>query len=314
MVAVLLLASAPATAQELYALWGGQRTQNPDESTYSYSFEYLHNLSENLVASFTWLNEGHVTNHHRDGHGLQLWYRWLTPERRFTFSVGVGPYRYYDTTVTEGQENSTDAHGWGVMGSAAAHWYFHHPWVLQLRYNYNYTSTSITTQTYEIGFGYQFDLASHPGPVVPPAEYGFVFPERSVITAMIGESIVNNSHSPTGAAWAIEYRYRLTPYIDATAAVIDEGDASVVKRKGVTAEIWLVRDFVDRASLGLGFGPYLAHDADEQGSRTLFLGFFTMELGYRWTRRWSTRFYWYRTVTTNGRDSDVLMVGLGYNF
>ena len=204
----LLLASAGATAQELYALWGGQHTQSPDENTYSYSFEYLHNVNEHLVASFTWLNEGHVTNHHRDGHGLQLWYRWLTPERRWTFSLGAGPYRYYDTTVTEASENSTDAHGWGVMGSVAAHWYFHYPWVLQLRYNYTYTATSITTQTYELGFGYQFDRASRPGPVVPPAQYGFTFPERSEVTAMIGESIVNNLHSPSGTAWPVAYRYR----------------------------------------------------------------------------------------------------------
>ena len=64
----------------------------------------------------------------------------------------------------------------------------------------------------------------------------------------------------------------------------------------------------------MGVGPYLAHDADDNGSRILFLGFFTMELGYRWSQRWGTRLYWYRTVTTNGRDSDVLMLGMGYNF
>jgi len=166
-VSVSLLPSTRITAQEFYALYGGQHTQGLDESTYSYSFEYLHNVNEHLVASFTWLNEGHVTNHHRDGHSAQLWYRWLSAERRFTLAVGVGPYRYYDTTETEAQENSTDAHGWGAMGSIAAHWYFHYPWVLQLRYNYTYTSSSITTQTYQFGFGYQFDPSPRSGPVVP---------------------------------------------------------------------------------------------------------------------------------------------------
>jgi hypothetical protein len=227
----LLALSGPMSAQELYALWGGQHTQSLDENTYSYSFEYLYNVNEHLVASFTWLNEGHVTNHHRDGHSVQLWYRWLTSDRRLTLSAGVGPYRYYDTTETEGQENSTDAHGWGVMGSAAATWYFHYPWVFQLRYNYTYTASSITTQTYQFGFGYQFDPSSGRGPVVPPAEYGFTYSERNQVTAMGGESIVNNFHSPKGLAWAVEYRYRLTPYVDVTATVIDEGDASVVKRK-----------------------------------------------------------------------------------
>ena len=54
----------------------------------------------------------------------------------------------------------------------------------------------------------------------PPAQYGFTFPERSEVTAMIGESIVNNLHSPGGTARPVAYRYRLTPYIHATGTVI----------------------------------------------------------------------------------------------
>ena len=42
----------------------------------------------------------------------------------------------------------------------------------------------------------------------PPAQYGLTFPERSEVTAMIGESIVNNLHSPSGTAWPVAYRYR----------------------------------------------------------------------------------------------------------
>ena len=45
----------------------------------------------------------------------------------------------------------------------------------------------------------------------PPAQYGLTFPERSEVTAMIGESIVNNLHSPGGTARPVAYRYRLTP-------------------------------------------------------------------------------------------------------
>jgi hypothetical protein len=63
--AALLNLAPPAPAQELYILWGGQHTEDLGENTYSYGCEYLHNLSEHWVASFSWLNEGHVTNHHR---------------------------------------------------------------------------------------------------------------------------------------------------------------------------------------------------------------------------------------------------------
>jgi hypothetical protein len=128
------------------------------------------------------------------------------------------------------------------MGSIAAHWYFRHPWVAVLRYNYTYTTTSITTHTVDIGFGYQFDPSTRAGPVVPAASYGFSSPERNEVTAMIGRSIVNNFQSPKGAAWALEYRRRLTPYIDVTGAFLDEGDSGVIKRRGLTAEVWAVRE------------------------------------------------------------------------
>ena len=166
---LLLLALVPARApaQELSGFWGGQYTPGLGEGTYSYAFQYLHNLDDNFVATFTWLNEGHVTNHHRDGHSIQLWYRWLTPDRRLTFSAGLGPYRYYDTTIPEGSTQSTDAHGFGVMASAAVSWYYQYPWVATLRYNYSYTTTSITTHTLQIGIGYQFDAWTRAGPVVP---------------------------------------------------------------------------------------------------------------------------------------------------
>ena len=73
---LLAVISGPLSAQELYALAGGQYTQSLKESTYSYSLEYLHNLGDYAYASFTWLNEGHVTDHHRDGYSPQIWLRW----------------------------------------------------------------------------------------------------------------------------------------------------------------------------------------------------------------------------------------------
>jgi hypothetical protein len=35
---------------------------------------------------------------------------------------------------------------------------------------------------------------------------------------------------------------------------------------------------------------------------------------WRWSERWSTRGYWYRTVTTNGRDTDGMLIGMGYSY
>lgn len=60
-------------------IWGGSGSPSLSpslkETTSSYSFEYAHNLSDYAYASFTWLNEGHVTDHHRDGYSPQIWLR-----------------------------------------------------------------------------------------------------------------------------------------------------------------------------------------------------------------------------------------------
>jgi len=317
---------SPALGQELYLLAGGQYTQGLKESTYSYSMEYLENLNDYTFATFTWLNEGHVTNHHRDGYSAQFWLRLPSASRRFNFSVGVGPYRYYDTTEPTAA-GVTDVHGWGVLGSAAVHWYFHNPWVMELRYNYAHTTGSITTHTALIGFGYQFEHSSTPGPVWNTKRYGF-YPsgQRWEVTGMAGSTVVNNFNSPHGVAWGAELRYRLSPYIDAIGTYLDEGDARVVKRKGGAGQLGLKREFLHHhADVGVAGGFYFARDEDYKGpptqvlgglvtTRTQVLGLLTMTATYRFEAGFRLRAYWYRTLTTNGRDTDVVMLGLGFAF
>ncbi|HXN80256.1 MAG TPA: hypothetical protein VN869_05070, partial [Steroidobacteraceae bacterium] len=77
-----------------------------------------------------------------------------------------------------------------------------------------------------------------------------------------------------GHSYGVEFRHRLTPYCDAIGTLLDEG----------------------------------------VGSRTQALGLLTMSANYWRSRTWSTRVYLDRTLTVNGRDTDVVMLGLGYAF
>ena len=323
---VLLLAlCSPAIGQELYALAGGQYTPGLHEESYSYSLEYLENFNDYSYGTFSWLNEGHVTNHHRDGYSAQLWLRWPSASRRFTLSAGVGPYRYYDTTEVAGV-GVTDEHGWGILASVAAHWYFRNPWVMELRYNYAYTRNSITTHTALIGFGYQFEHSRTAGPVWNTQRYGFYPPnQRFELAVMAGSTVVNNFNSPHGVAWGAEVRYRITPYIDAIGTYLDEGDARVVKRKGAAGQLELKREFLNHhADVGVAGGFYLARDSDYASPETQILGLvtthsqvlglLTMSATYRAEIGFRLRAYWYRTLTTNGRDTDVVMLGVGWAF
>ena len=323
LLAVLSALCSPALAQELYVLGGGQYTSSLHEDTYSYSIEYLENFNDYVYGTFTWLNEGHVTNHHRDGYSTQIWLRLPSASRRLTLSAGVGPYRYYDTTSLA-SVGVTDAHGWGVLGSVAAHWYFRNPWVMELRYNYAHTTSSITTHAALIGFGYQFERSSTAGPVWNTHRYGFYPPgQRFEVAGMIGRTVVNNFNSPHGVAWGAELRYRLSPYIDAIGTYLDEGDAHVVKRKGAAGQLGIKREFLSHhADVGVAGGLYFARDSDYSSpesqmlglitTRTQVLGLLAMTATYRMDAGFRLRAYWYRTLTTNGRDTDVVMLGVGW--
>ena len=306
--------SAAVHAQEIYLLGGGQHTSSLGENTYAWSIEYAHNFSDHVVLTYEYLNEGHVSDHHRDGHSAQIWYRLLSDSRRFDVAVGAGPYRYYDTTADSSSGEAIDAHGWGALLSVAAHWYVNAPWVVQLHYNHAQTGSSINTDSLLLGVGWQLDGSSRPGPIVPPPSYGFFSADRNELTVFAGHSIVNNFQSPEGAAWVVEYRRYLTPYIDLTGSVIDEGDAKEIKRHGVAAELWASRVFWERASLGLGLGPYFARDEDATDQDTRVLGLLTMSASYRIYRSWNVRASWYRTLTTNSRDTDIIVLGVGLSF
>jgi hypothetical protein len=121
-VLVTLAMASSVHAQEIYIFAGaqqtvhGERARTPTGSVRAQS-------ERHFVLSYEYLNEGHVTDNHRDGVSGQIWFRLLSPSRRLDFALGAGPYRYYDTTTDQSSGQTIDAHGWGGLFSAAVHWY-----------------------------------------------------------------------------------------------------------------------------------------------------------------------------------------------
>ncbi len=320
----LLLATvasiSPAQAQEALVLGGLQRTDTGGETSYGYAYSYQHNLAENWYASFTYLNEGHVTNHHRDGHSVQLWWRYPFYDRRFNIAIGAGPYRYFDTTDRNADGSSDNHHGWGLLASVTATWYVNGgPWMVQARYNRAQTPESIKTNTLLVGVGYQLDRGDRGGPVVPPPSRTDNVTQNE-LTVFLGQTIVNTFDSQTAFAKAVEYRRGLARYVSGTLSYINEGESSALRRNGVAAQLWLERAFFhDALTLGVGAGPYYAIDLSERGRSTSddpsrWSGLLTMSASYRISQHWLTRLSWNRTVTGYDRDTDVFLLGLGYRF
>lgn len=53
-------------------LTAGDEATSHTGRTYTWGIEYRQPFNEHLSASFTWLNEGHLIDHHRDGQSLQF--------------------------------------------------------------------------------------------------------------------------------------------------------------------------------------------------------------------------------------------------
>jgi hypothetical protein len=70
----------------------------------------------------------------------------------------------------------------------------------------------------------------------------------------------------------------------------------------------------DRFGLEIGVGPYLAYDYHGDHSVTKVEWLASLSGSIRFTEHWLLRATWHRVTTTNDRDTDLFMLGLGYRF
>lgn len=320
LIAVLLIAPQPADAQEFFGLGGVVRSSNAgtDDSSASWQLEYREALGEYFAASISYLNEGHVPAHHRDGHAVQLWTRTDALDRRLSLSVGIGPYYYFDTTIPAGSTGTfTNEHGFGGAFSLAAIWQAQSPWLFQVRTNWVKTFGGMDTVSALAGIGYQLDTPRQPQSSASPPEQREKTTDNE-ITLFVGRTITNSFESERSTALGIEYRRGLWRYVDWTVSWIYEGDSRLIRRDGLASQLWAVKAFFDdRVALGVGSGAYVAidrhPDRGQDGHRSVS-AIATFTGSYRLHEHWCLRTSWNRIVTDYDRDTDVIMGGIGYRF
>jgi hypothetical protein len=211
------------------------RSDLPEEHSYAWMLAYSHDLSEILSVSFSWLNEGHIPAHHRDGHAVQLWARTTAFAPGLTLAAGIGPYRYFDTTVAEAGGTYSDSHGWGVISSLAATWRATGSWLYQLSLNRIVTTHSLDTTTLIAGVGYRLQpdsSASFNG----TSSGNRSASGRNELTLLAGQSIVNSFESENSATYSVELRHRFGPVLRASVAWLDEGEARIIRRNGAVIQ------------------------------------------------------------------------------
>ncbi|VVE90515.1 hypothetical protein [Pandoraea bronchicola] len=314
---VVLLWSALVQAQQVDVYAGGMKSPgNRTERSYAWGFTYAQAITPHIATSFSWLNEGHVTDHHRDGFAVQLWAHQMLFGGRADLGVGVGPYRFFDTVAAGPNRAYDDRHGYGLMASTYLAWYITWNWSITLRANWVRAGSSIDTSSYVVGLGYRFGSA--PGGVSPSrrnTETG-----HGVVSVYSGLSVVNSLTSQNARAYSFEYRREVAEWLDASLALIDEGCSDIGHRQGMAAQLWLKHGFFDdRLQLSLGFGPYVTwsrYDTNPEaaGRQNVVAALLTMSASYRLSPRWIARASWARVVSGFDRDSDIFLAGIGYRY
>jgi hypothetical protein len=304
-----------ANAQE-FALFGGALT-GAGSHTYSWAFDYQEGLGKYAALGFTWLNEGHLPDHHRDGQSVQLWGRLPLENRRFVLSAGVGPYRYSDT-VSDGPNGFMNNHGWGALMSVRAAYYTSNRWIMQLQLNRVQVNGGPNTTGLLFGIGYQLDAPDEPGPRDRPVTRKDRVTNNE-FTVLAGETIKNSLDSESGFSTSVEYRRGLFKYLDWTASYMHENVPAAVRRNGLATQLWLTRAFFnERLTLAAGAGAYYAIDTfDSPGSdgiKGTISGLVSLSASYRLSKHWLTRLTWNRVVTRNSLDADMIQAGIGYRF
>jgi len=311
----------PAVAQELTYFEGATNSidtpLNLKSDSYAWKVEYRQGLGEHFEFSYSWLNEGHVTAHHRDGSSLQLWARETVFDRRLSLALGAGAFRYYDTA--EESDGFHDAHGFAGLFSADASVYPGKRWILRGEVNRVLApSRSFDTWDFVLGVGYQLTPPEEAGPRPWPARQARNATNNE-ITLFAGWTVVNSLDSPNSLAASLEYRRSLSRYFDVVASFLYEGDSRLVHRGGFIVQGSFGRAFLrDRVALSVGAGLYIAVDkrrnAASGGSDETLAGMVTPSVSYRFAEHWHARFSWNRAVTTYDRDTEVRQIGIGYRF
>jgi hypothetical protein len=307
-------------AQELSVLGGVATTGAFDASTKAWEVDYRQDIFRNLDASIAYINEGHFSDHKRDGTAWEGWFNLPVFKGRVAFSAGAGVYYYFDTQPLPGG-NAADVHGTAPIFSVAATGYVSDRWFYRLMVNRISPRSDIQTTSAEFGVGYWFGPNRRPEGAVP--DQGAPEPDyvtEPQLTGFGGQSIVNSLYDEKAWAGAVEYRQGILPHLDGTASLIYEGDPKTVRRSGAALQLWPVNTFLDKStSVGIGVGPYIYIDrkhpvVDTRESPAAVAPLVSLTIARRLAQSWIARLVWDRVTSNYNRDSDIFLLGLGYSW
>jgi len=299
-------------SQELSLLVGKVEPIFNSKSSNGWQVDYLHDLYKYFALSASYINEGHLTDHKRDGLATQLWGHIPLFKRRVLLAIGGGAYYYFDT-ATKQNDNFENTHGLAQIYSVSATYYISSPWFVRLLVNRINHSHDVDANIYLLGIGCQLWHESKDNNVKKINKTG------KEVMGFIGEAISNNLHNHSGIVGGLEFRTGIVRNLDWTFTWLCE-DNPYISRNGLGSQLWIVDKFFNqRVDLGFGIGPYYFINQkylpeSERDNRNNIGALVSITTSYRFTNHWFTRFNWNRVLSRHDRDTDDFVLGLGYSW
>lgn len=314
----LLAGSGASHSETLSALGGFSESDDYSASTYAWAIDYREALGSRYALSLEWLNEGHTEADRRDGGVAQFWInapRWFN---RVTFSLGAGPYVYFDTETTVTAKGYSDDHGIGGVFSGAILVDLGHHWVATAKISDLYTPGTIGTYHVIIGAGYDFTAVDHLLSTVAAASSDSDGDARQQLQVFGGPTIFNSRDSHDTYTYGVDYRWQLNHWSDWSATWFHDLSGVGGLKNRLATQLWAV-DRIEHAhlSLGIGMGGYV--DLGPQpDSNTLpferFAGLSGIRADWQWAANTSLVLTWCRKFTEDDADRDILTLGLARSF
>jgi len=301
-----------ARAQDLALLYG--RTDGDGQNTYAWQMEYREPLLPYFDASFSYVNEGHLFHHQRDGGAVQLWA--VTPRwrDRLEFALGVGPYVYFDTQYVARPPWYRNYHAIAEIYTGSLTYEVTEDWFVRLNLNAVHAPGNLDTRQLLLGVGYRLGATSGSSDTETS-------PQINQLGVFAGQTSENNYYTSydneSSLTYAVEYRRALTSHIELSGAWLSEDDGPDGRRNGVLGEIWLVNRLSRRLAVGIGTGPYYAlkgYRGDDGLRAARLAGIVSMTASWQFTRSLSARVIWHRGFTHDDQDRDIIMGGLAWSW
>jgi hypothetical protein len=306
---------ARAEAEELAVFKGATDTDDHTSGSYSWQLEYRQLLSPFFNASFTYLNEGHLPGHHRDGVSVQAWI--VTPRwrNRLDFAAGIGPYFYSDTQAEDSAVGFRDYHSVGEILTGSLTYRWDNGWFARLDLSEIHTPGDASTHTLVLGAGYSLDRLAES---LSGAFNGGAMPfSGSELGCFVGQTIDNSLSSPRSGNLGVEFRQAVAEHFELSAAWLNEGDA-VGHRNGVLGEFWVIDPLANRTlSLGAGAGAYVAitqREATDGQATAAAEGVVSLTASWQFAKPLAGRITWTRSVTSDDHDRDIVTVGVAWRW